>query len=84
MTGTIGRWHSTRLVELAETFRDGCVVGHGRARRRQRRELVTAETTQATLGRIDGTLDTYSALGQRAISTLSQGEAAMDDGRAAR
>jgi phospholipid/cholesterol/gamma-HCH transport system substrate-binding protein len=85
-TGTLA---NDRLAELAGTIAAtdtalaefGNVLGTVERAAGSIEELVTAETTQATLGRIDGTLDTYSALGQRAMSVLSQGEATLDAGR---
>ncbi len=45
--------------------------------------LVSGEQTRATLGRIDTTLDTYTALGERATSVLDAGETALLSGRRA-
>jgi phospholipid/cholesterol/gamma-HCH transport system substrate-binding protein len=46
-------------------------------------DVIAGETMQATLGRIDTTLDTYSALGLRAMTFLDEGEAALGSGQRA-
>lgn len=45
--------------------------------------LMAGEAMQARLGRVDATLDTYAALGQRAMGLLDEGEATLGAGRQA-